>query len=87
MSQDPEEQPIVFRQVTPEEFCAVYTRAVAEGADLGTTNLRRLKPKTNPIAVKLGKAEGLARAKALTPEQRSAIARKGGIARMRGSTS
>jgi len=41
MSQDPEEQPIVFRQVTPEEFCAVYTRAVAEGADLGTTNLRR----------------------------------------------
>jgi general stress protein YciG len=45
------------------------------------------KPKKNPIAVKIGKAGGLARAKALTPEQRSAIARKGGIARMRGSKS
>src|SRR5438445_618210 len=33
MSQDPEEPPIVFRQVTPEEFCAAYHRAVAEGGD------------------------------------------------------
>ncbi len=40
MSQDPEEQPIVFRHATPEEFCAAYNRAVAEGAELGTTNLR-----------------------------------------------
>jgi len=45
------------------------------------------KPKKNPIAVKIGKAGGLARAKALTPEQRSAIARKGGLARMRGTKS
>jgi hypothetical protein len=33
MSQDPEEPPIVVRQVTPEEFCAAYHRAVAEGGD------------------------------------------------------
>jgi hypothetical protein len=37
MSQDPEEPPIVFRQVTPEQFCAAYHRAVAEGGDLETT--------------------------------------------------
>ena len=40
MSQDPEEQPIVFRHVTPEEFCAAYHRAVAEGGELGTTDIR-----------------------------------------------
>jgi chromosomal replication initiation ATPase DnaA len=40
MSQDPEEQAIVFRRVTPEEFCAAYNRAVAEGGELGTTDIR-----------------------------------------------
>ena len=40
MSQDPEEQPIVFCRVTLEEFCAAYNRAVTEGAEPGTTNLR-----------------------------------------------
>ena len=41
MSQDPEEPPIVFRHATPEEFCAAYNRAVAEGTELGTTTRRR----------------------------------------------
>ena len=41
MSQDPEEQPIVFCRVTLEEFCAAYNKAVAEGAEPGTTTLRR----------------------------------------------
>ena len=41
MSQDPEEPSIVFRHVTPEEFCAAYNRAVTEGAELGTTTRRR----------------------------------------------
>jgi len=40
MSQDSEEPPIVFRHVTPEEFCAAYNRAVAEGGELGTTDIR-----------------------------------------------
>ena len=40
MSQDPEEPSIVFRHVTPEEFCAAYNRAVTAGAEPGTTNLR-----------------------------------------------
>ena len=41
MSQDPEEPPIVVRHATPEEFCAAYNRAVAEGTELGTTTRRR----------------------------------------------
>jgi hypothetical protein len=39
MSQEPEEDPIVFRDATPEDFCAAYNRAAAEGAELLTTNL------------------------------------------------
>ena len=44
MSQDPEEQSIVFRQVAPEEFCAAYNRAVAEGGEVGTTDIRAQDP-------------------------------------------
>ena len=42
-----------------------------------------MKRAKNPEAQKVGRKGGKARAKALTPEQRSAIARLGGLARMK----
>ena len=63
MSQDPEEPPIVFRHATPEEFCAAYNRAVAEGTELGTTTRRRFdRPAgmTNDLAG-VGRRPGSAR--------------------------
>jgi hypothetical protein len=39
MTQEPEEQPTVFRKTTPEDFCATFNRAVAHGPELWTTNL------------------------------------------------
>ena len=36
MSQDPEEQPTVFREATPEDFCTAFNGAVADGAELWT---------------------------------------------------
>jgi hypothetical protein len=41
-------------------------------------------PKKNPAAVALGRKGGKARLKTLTPEQRSEIARKAGLAGGRG---
>ncbi len=42
-----------------------------------------MKRRKNPNAVAMGKLGGRARARKLTREERRAIARKGGLARMR----
>ena len=61
--------------------CAVTVMRIATGEEQDTMNGSEKRSSKNPGKRKGGKAGGKARAKALTVEQRQAIARQGAAAR------